>query len=552
MNLDTPLSRARCSASSACSHGRRWLVVGLLATLAVGAQAAAGLPVFLESGKRGADYRNVALNPGAAVGDDPSSFPHATSNSEYNQQEFAARCAIDGVRRNDDVHSFGSWGPQKDPDIWWRLDFGHAVAIDKVVVLLRAAWSPTPVPHDSYWKEAVVEFSDGSRLALHLDQKASGQEFTFERKIVSWLVLKDCVPAEDKWCALSEFEVWGRDASAPLAHVGDASLARTLREDPLVNKALLAMMGFQRQSWEQGTAGQALLEAGELDAAIALAHASLVNVTKEGVVAASGGSTMDPLMLGETLMCAVHLTGDPKLQKAAEDMLHFALKGAPRAADGTPFHIADAREVWSDETFTSAPLLASAGYYDESIAHLRGIMCRLWDPKTRMMHHRWLEDKGALLDSSHWGGGSGWTAGALMRLIRSLPADRETDRRELATTLRELMDGCLAYQRADGLFHDEPADPSTYVETNLAAMLAYAIYESVRGGWLPESYVPASDRMRAAVRAKVDRFGFVQGVAGAPRFDQPGVSTEGQAFFILMEASARKAGRPAVPGPERH
>jgi hypothetical protein len=50
--------------------------------------------------------------------------------------------------------------------------------------------------------------------------------------------------------------------------------------------------------------------------------------------------------------------------------------------------------------------------------------------------------------------------------------------------------------------------------------------------------------MRAAVRAKVDQFGFVQGVAGAPRFDRPGVSAEGQAFFILMEASARKAGRP--------
>lgn len=520
------------------------MAVGLLTTLAVGAQAAADLPVFLESGKRGADYRNVALNPAAAAGVDPSSFPHATSNSEYNQQEFAARCAVDGVRRNDDVHGFGSWGPQKEPGIWWRLDFGRAVAIDKLVLFLRAAWNPSPVPHDSYWKEAVVEFSDGSQLRLKLAQTAAGQEFPFARKIVSWLVLKDCVPAEDKWCALSECEVWGRDASAPPTHVGDVSLARALRADPLVNKALQAMLGFQRQSWEQGTAGQALLEAGELDAAIALARASLVNVTKEGVVAASGGSTMDPLMLGETLLCAVHRTGDAKMQKAAEDMLQFALKGAPRAADGTLFHIADAREVWSDETFTAAPLLASAGYHDEAIAQLRGIMHRLWDPTKRMMHHRWIEDKGALLDSSHWGGGSGWTAGALMRLIRSLPEDRESDRRELAATLKELLDGCLAYQRPDGLFHDEPDEPSTYVETNLAAMLGYSIYESVRGGWLPESYLPAADRMRAAVRAKIDRFGFVQGVAGAPRFDQPGISTEGQAFFILMEAAARKAGRP--------
>lgn len=165
-----------------------------------------------------------------------------------------------------------------------------------------------------------------------------------------------------------------------------------------------------------------------------------------------------------------------------------------------------------------------------------------------MMHHRWQENQGALLDSSHWGGGSGWTAAALMRLIRSLPADRAADRQQLVGTLKELLDGCLMYQRPDGLFHDEPNDPKTYVETNLAAMLGYTIYESVRGGWLPESYLPAADRMRAAVRAKVDRLGFVQGVAGAPRFDQPGISTEGQAFFLLLEASARKAGRPSLPG----
>jgi unsaturated rhamnogalacturonyl hydrolase len=38
--------------------------------------------------------------------------------------------------------------------------------------------------------------------------------------------------------------------------------------------------------------------------------------------------------------------------------------------------------------------------------------------------------------------------------------------------------------------------------------------------------------------------GFVQGVAGAPSFNKPGISAEGQAFFILMEAAARKSGRP--------
>ena len=109
--------------------------------------------VYLEPGKTTADYRNVALNPLDTTNREPVSFPHATSNSEYNQREFAARCAIDGNRRNDDVHGCGSWGPQKEPDIWWRLDFGRPVEIDKLVLFLRAAWTPADAPHDSYWQE---------------------------------------------------------------------------------------------------------------------------------------------------------------------------------------------------------------------------------------------------------------------------------------------------------------------------------------------------------------------------------------------------------------
>jgi len=31
----------------------------------------------------------------------------------------------------------------------------------------------------------------------------------------------------------------------------------------------------------------------------------------------------------------------------------------------------------------------------------------------------------------------------------------------------------------------------------------------------------------------------VQGVCGAPNFDQPGTSTEGQSFSIMMEAAGR-------------
>jgi hypothetical protein len=45
--------------------------------------------------------------------------------------------------------------------------------------------------------------------------------------------------------------------------------------------------------------------------------------------------------------------------------------------------------------------------------------------------------------------------------------------------------------------------------------------------------------MREAAYAKVDAYGLVQGVCGAPHFNQSGTATEGQAFFLLMEAAYR-------------
>lgn len=114
-------------------------------------------------------------------------------------------------------------------------------------------------------------------------------------------------------------------------------------------------------------------------------------------------------------------------------------------------------------------------------------------------------------------------------------------------TIGDLIDGCLAHQCASGLFHNVVDDPTSFEETNLAQMLAYSIYESVRGGWLPRHYLPAADRMRLAARARVDVDGFVQGVCGAPHFDKPGISAEGQAFFLMMEARRQNWDRDRLP-----
>jgi rhamnogalacturonyl hydrolase YesR len=111
------------------------------------------------------------------------------------------------------------------------------------------------------------------------------------------------------------------------------------------------------------------------------------------------------------------------------------------------------------------------------------------------------------------------------------------ERQRLIGYVRELIDASLPYLRNDGLFHDVIDNPETFVETNFSQMLAYSIYRGLQRGYLDGSYRPYADKMRAAAIGKVDKYGLVQDVCGAPRFNAPGTATEGQAFFLLMETA---------------
>lgn len=173
----------------------------------------AGLPIAICStcvAGEASKYRNVALNPADAPGE-AKSYPHATSNSQYKDLPFfSACCAIDGETANrGHGKRFPSWGPDRRADLWWKVEFGRPVEVDKLVLFIRADF-----PHDKHWHRATVEFSDGSRHKIEIEKTAEPQTFAFEKRIVTWLRLTELVQTEPLgWCALSEVEVWGRDAA---------------------------------------------------------------------------------------------------------------------------------------------------------------------------------------------------------------------------------------------------------------------------------------------------------------------------------------------------
>ncbi|MCM1130440.1 MAG: carbohydrate-binding protein [Roseburia sp.] len=154
--------------------------------------------------------RNMAYNP-YDEHFNTTFYPHSVANVETrNECVFASRNAIDGYYYNDSHGSFPyqSWGINKNPNAEFKIDFGREVMIDEVVLTLRADF-----PHDNYWKQATLEFSDHSQMVIHLDKTEKRQAFKFKSKKVSFIVLKNLIKGEklSDFPALTQFEAWGTE-----------------------------------------------------------------------------------------------------------------------------------------------------------------------------------------------------------------------------------------------------------------------------------------------------------------------------------------------------
>lgn len=328
--------------------------------------------------------------------------------------------------------------------------------------------------------------------------------------------------------------------------------SRALVEDQ--RRVLAALLAMQRESWEQGVAGHALLDLGRHDLLRPMARDAVLRQAPDGRLAEiHGQGLVNGAAAGEAVRWAARATGDTELADAFDRQLRWLQVGCPRTEDGTLFHLIGGREVWSDTVYMVVPLLAAVGDVGGAHRQLAGHRHRLFDPHHTLYAARWDEDSQRLSLPALWGTGNGWVAAGLARALRHL-SDRDSKssdskssdsmssdfERDATAHAREVIDACLSHRRPDGLFHDVLDDPSTFVEANLAQMLAYAIFSGVADGWLPGEYAETGGSLLACAQANIDADGLVTGVCGAPYFDRPGVSAEAQAFFLLASGAAQR------------
>ena len=82
------------------------------------------------------------------------------------------------------------------------------VEIDRIIIYTRADF-----PHDNWWVQGTLEFSDDSNMTIFLQKTGEGQEFVFEKKRIQWLKLKELIKADDPspFPALTQIEVYGKE-----------------------------------------------------------------------------------------------------------------------------------------------------------------------------------------------------------------------------------------------------------------------------------------------------------------------------------------------------
>lgn len=318
-----------------------------------------------------------------------------------------------------------------------------------------------------------------------------------------------------------------------------AARARGSAEEAVEQRVLLALLAHQRHAWEQGLAAQAAAELGRTELVTVMAHDAVARRLPDGrlgeldaTAAVNGGA------LAEAVGWLARTTGDERAREAYERQIGWLAERAPRAADGTLFHLTSAREVWADTVYMTVPALFAAGRADVAMAQVDGHRARLQDPATGLYAAAWDEDGERLVRPQRWGTANGWVAAGLARCVRLEGATPV--RAALAAHAKQVIDACLERRREDGLFPDVLDDPGSFAETNLAQMLAYACLVGVADGWLPHSYVALGRDLRRTGTEQLDAFGLVRGASAAPSFDRPGTSPEAQAFWLLAAAAEHR------------
>lgn len=218
-------------------------------------------------------------------------------------------------------------------------------------------------------------------------------------------------------------------------------------------------------------------------------------------------------------------------EKLVDVVGQYISKKQPRLSDGTFFrtglmHEFHENTMWVDDLYMSVPFLVRYARYtgknehiDDAVAQFQGFAKYLYMPEKQLMSHVYDFDRN-IATGIPWGRGNGWALFSLSELLMMLP-ESHSKRGWLVELFRNLSNGFLVHQDAEGMFHQVLDTPESYQESSCTSMFACAAARGVRFGWyeMPERYADACIKAVEALKAKaIDADGHVWGVCRGSEF----------------------------------
>lgn len=143
--------------------------------------------------------------------------------------------------------------------------------------------------------------------------------------------------------------------------------------------------------------------------------------------------------------------------------------------------------LWIDTCFGVCPFLMWLGqafdepkYIADAVHQMKGHHCLLFNSKSKLYHQAINFNEDPKL-TAFWGRGEGWGVYTLTELVSDLGKDHP-DYEFFKQALIDNLEGCLAVQDENGMFHQVLDMPESFAESSSTCLIIYAMARAVEMG----------------------------------------------------------------------
>jgi len=236
-------------------------------------------------------------------------------------------------------------------------------------------------------------------------------------------------------------------------------------------------------------------------------------------------TTRDPALLELAREHAAYLAGFRKSDRGIHIRYENAAFDRPpdiSAADGPLVKTVQPRNggpcAFVDTMHFDAPFFAALfsatneeKYRSLAIETLGSQIDVLFDEEAGLFHHFWIESS-KRRNEVLWGRGNGWALLGLVHTLEALP-DAAADFPQGLATLQRQAAALARLQDQSGHWHTILDDPSSYLETSVAAFVIDGFSVAMRHGWIDRSYQAVVARALDGLIASVRPDGVLDGVS---------------------------------------